>query len=48
MEILLDQLGEDGLVFEFEKSAETFPVLAEMVANDECEFPLPIKIASRA
>jgi uncharacterized protein len=48
MEILIEQIGEDGLVVEFEKSAATFPVLAEMVANDECEFPLPIKIALRA
>jgi uncharacterized protein len=48
MEILIEQIGEDGLVFEFEKSVETFPVLAEMVANDECGFPVPIRIAVRA
>ena len=48
MEILIDQIGQDGLVFECEKSVEAFPVLAEMVANDECEFTIPIKSALRA
>ena len=48
MEILIEKIGEEGLVFEFEKSVETFPVLAEMVANDECEFPVPIRTALRA
>ena len=48
MEILIEQIGEDGLVFEFEKSVETFPVLAEMVAGGECEFPVPIRTALRA
>ena len=48
MQILIEQIGEEGLFFEFEKSVETFPVLAEMVANDECEFPVPIRTALRA
>jgi len=48
MEILIEQIGEDGLVFEFEKSVETFPVLAEMVAGGECEFAAPIRSALRA
>jgi uncharacterized protein len=47
MEILIEKIGEEGLVFEFEKSVETFPVLAEMVANDECEFPIPIRSVLR-
>jgi uncharacterized protein len=42
MEIPIEQVTEEGLVFEFEKSVETFPVLAEMVANGECEFVVPI------
>jgi len=41
-------MGEEGLVFEFEKSVETFPVLAEMVAGGECQFPVPIKAALKA
>jgi len=48
MEILIEQIKEDGLVFEFDKSVETFPVLAEMVANGECEFAVPIRTAVRA
>ena len=48
MEILIEQIKEDGLVFEFDKSVETFPVLAEMVANGECEFAVPIRTALRA
>jgi uncharacterized protein len=42
MEILIEQITEEGLVFEFEKSVQTFPVLAEMAANGECEFTAPI------
>jgi len=48
MEILIEQIKEEGLVFEFEKSAAAFPVLAEMVAGGECEFPVPIRTALRA
>ena len=48
MEILIEQIKEDGLVFKFEKSGEIFPVLAEMVANGECEFAAPIKTYLRA
>mgnify|MGYP000718260366 CR=1 FL=1 len=47
MEILIEQITEEGLVFEFEKSVETFPVLAEMVAGGECEFPVPIHLPAR-
>ena len=42
MEILIEQITEEDQVFEFEKSVKTFPVLAEMVANGECEFAAPI------
>ena len=48
MEILIEQIKEEGLIFEFEKSVETFPVLAKMVADDECDFPAPIRTALRA
>jgi len=48
MEILIEQLSEEGLVFEFEKSVETFPVLTEMVATGECEFAAPIRTILRA
>ncbi len=48
MEIHLEQIKEDGLAFEFENSVETFPILAEMVTNGECEFTAPIKAALRA
>ena len=42
MEIHIEQIKEEGLVFEFEKSAAAFPVLAEMVDHGECEFSAPI------
>ena len=48
MEILIEQIAEDGLIFKFEESVKTFPVLAEMVANGECEFTVPIRTALRA
>jgi uncharacterized protein len=47
MEIIVEQITEEGLVFEFEKSVETFPVLAEMAANGECKFAAPIRTALR-
>ncbi len=45
MEILIEQIKEEGLVFEFEKSAAAFPVLAEMVDHGECEFSAPVRTA---
>ena len=48
MEILIEQITAEGIVFEFEKSVETFPVLAEMAANGECKFAAPIRTALRA
>jgi uncharacterized protein len=48
MEIRLEQIKEDGLALEFEKSVDTFPILAEMVANGECEFTAPLRTALRA
>ena len=47
MEILIEQIKEEGLVFEFEKSAAAFPVLAEMVASGEWEFSAPVRTALR-
>jgi uncharacterized protein len=48
MEILIEQIPEDGLVLEFEKSVNSFQVLTEMMANGECEFKVPIRTALRA
>ena len=48
MEIHIEQIEEEGLSIEFEKSMEAFPVLAEMVANGECEFAAPIRTALKA
>ena len=48
MEIRLEQIKEDGLALEFEQSVGTFPILAEMVANGECEFTAPLRTALRA
>ena len=48
MEIQIEQIKQEGLALEFEKSVETFPALAEMVAKGECEFAAPIRTALRA
>ena len=48
MEIRIEQIKEEGLALEFEKSVESFPVLMEMVTNGECEFTAPIRTALRA
>ena len=48
MEIHLEQIKEDGLALEIETPVETFPILAEMAANGECEFVAPIKADLRA
>lgn len=48
MEIRLEQIEEEGLTFEFEKPVGTFPILAEMVANGECEFTAPLRTALKA
>ena len=48
MEIRLEQIEEEGLTFEFEKAVDTFPILAEMIANGECEFTAPLRTALRA
>jgi uncharacterized protein len=47
LEIHIEQIKEDGLSLEFENSVETFPVLAEMIADGECEFTAPIRTALR-
>jgi uncharacterized protein len=48
MEIRLEQIEEEGLTFEFETSVDTFPVLAEMDANGECEFTAPLRTSLKA
>jgi uncharacterized protein len=48
MEIRLEQIKDDGLALELENPVDTFPILAEMVANGECEFAAPLRTALRA
>jgi len=48
MEILIEQIPEDGLALRFEKSVNSFQVLTEMMANGECDFKVPIRTALRA
>jgi uncharacterized protein len=43
-----EQIKDKNLLQDFEASAETFPVLAEMVQNNECEFLEPLKIRIKA
>ncbi len=45
MEIYIERINPEGLSLNFENSVANFPVLAEMVAAGECEFPVPIKTA---
>lgn len=45
MEIYIEKINPEGLSLNFENLAANFPVLAEMVAAGECEFPVPIKTA---
>jgi DUF177 domain-containing protein len=48
MEILIDEIREDGLTINFENPAKNFPVLFELVATGECKFAEPIKTALTA
>ncbi|MGD8762917.1 MAG: DUF177 domain-containing protein [Desulfobacteraceae bacterium] len=47
MRIHLDQLTERELLLEFEEKPETFPVLADMIKQKECDVLVPIKIRLR-
>ena len=44
MRIHLDQIEENGLSLAYSEPAETFPVLAELIQNEECEFTKPVDI----
>lgn len=48
MYIRIEQIKEDGLVFEIEETPEIFPVLSDMINQGECKFAAPIKCALRA
>ena len=48
MEIRLEQIKEDGLTLDIEKSVNSFPILAEMIASGECDFTAPLRTALRA
>jgi uncharacterized protein len=47
MRIHLDQLNQRELLLEFEEKPETFPVLADMIKQKECDVLAPIKIRLR-
>jgi uncharacterized protein len=48
MRVHIDQIKEKGLWLEFEEKPELFPVLTDMIGNNECEFLTPIKARLRA
>jgi uncharacterized protein len=47
MRIHLDQLNQRELLLEFEEKPGTFPVLADMIKQKECDVLVPIKIRLR-
>jgi len=48
MQIHIEQIKGEGLTLEFEETADTFPVLTDMVDKGVCEFLIPIKTTLRA
>ena len=48
MHIHIEQIRENGLALQFEETPEVFPVLAELVKKNACQFLAPIKITLRA
>jgi uncharacterized protein len=48
MRVHVDQIKDKGLLLEFEEKPELFPVLADMIMKNECEFLTPIKARLRA
>jgi uncharacterized protein len=44
----IEQIKAKDFCLDFEEKAETFPVLAEMVQNRECEFMAPLRVSVRA
>ena len=47
MRVHLDQLHQRELLLEFQESPETFPVLADMIEQKECDVLDPIKVRLR-
>jgi len=48
MRIHIEQITEKGLFLDFAEKAESFPVLAQMIQDGECEFLGPIRTYLRA
>jgi len=48
MYLRIEQINEDGLDLEFEAPPELFPVLSEMIHQEECRFTAPVETALRA
>jgi uncharacterized protein len=48
MRIHIEQITEKGLFLDFAERAESFPVLAQMIQDGECEFLGPIRTRLRA
>jgi uncharacterized protein len=44
----IEQIKVKDLYFDFEEDAGAFPVLAELVQKQECEFLTPLKVSARA
>lgn len=43
----IEQIKAKDFYLDFEEKAETFPVLAELVQNRECEFLAPLTVSAR-
>jgi uncharacterized protein len=48
LKIQIDNIPEEGILLWSKEAAETYPVLAEMVASGECRFEGPIHVSLRA
>jgi uncharacterized protein len=48
MRIHIEQITEKGLFLDFAERAESFPVLAQMIQDGECQFLGPIRTQLRA
>ena len=44
MRIHIDQIKENGLLLSYSEPSDTFPVLAELAQNEECEFTKPVDV----
>ena len=48
MLIRVEDIKGEGLVFDWEEPAESFPTLADMIAAEECFFLTPLRVHLRA